>query len=114
MKKGMGRRVKGVGEYLSNGTNKIKTYVTYFALSILTNPIQSFANDGTQNWNDAMDFILKWIPRIGALMLFCGVIEYAIAYQSDNANQKTQGVRVMVAGGMVMGITVAIGSMIKI
>lgn len=108
--------VKQVGKWLSDGSNKIKMYVNYLAFAILTSPVKCFASggDGSETWNTAMDFLLTWVPRLGALMLFGGVIEYAIAYQSDNANQKTQGIRLMVAGGMVMGIPVAIGSLIKI
>lgn len=109
-------RVKRVGKWLSLGLNKVKTYATYLAFAVLISPVKSFADagDGSDAWNTAMDFLLTWIPRLGALMLFGGAIEYAIAYQSENATQKTQGTRIMIAGGMVIGIPLALGSLIKI
>lgn len=89
-------------------------YTAFLVYVILTHPLVVCASNGETYWNLSLMLVTTWIPRLGAMMLFGGVIEYAIAYQSDNANQKTQGIRLMVAGGMVMGIPVAIGSLIKI
>ena len=114
MKQKVDGRLKKAGKWLSIKTNKVKTYVTYLSLSLLTSPITSHAGDGTEDWNTAMEFIVTWVPRLGALMLFGGAIEYAIAYQSENSNQKTQATRFMVAGGMVMGVAEALKSLIMI
>lgn len=100
--------------------NKIRAYAAYVSICVMMAPVNVYAagsdasNDGSAQWNTVMDFLITWIPRLGGLMLFGGAIEYAIAYQSENAGQKTNAIRIMVSGGMLIGIPLAISSLIKI
>lgn len=115
-------KTKDYKKTASEMKNRIRAYAAYVSTCIMMVPVHVYAADGTSNtsndgsaqWNTVMDFLLTWIPRLGGLMLFGGAIEYAIAYQSENAGQKTNAVRIMVAGGMLIGIPFAISSLIKI
>lgn len=72
----------------------------------------NYAYTGEAQWNMSIMFIMDWIPRMGTLLLFSGAIEYAIAYQSDNANQKVQAIRLMVSASMLIGVTWSIRTLI--
>ena len=55
-----------------------------------------------------MDFILTWIRRIGAAVALFGAIILALALKKDDADQKENGIKTMVAGFVVWAITGAV------
>lgn len=89
-------------------------YTAFLVYVILTHPLVVCASNGETYWNLSLMLVTTWIPRLGAMMLFGGVIEYAIAYQSDNANQKTQAMRMVVSAGMIIGVSWSIRTLIYI
>lgn len=89
-------------------------HAAFLMITILTHPFIVYASGGETHWNLTMMLITTWIPRLGGVMLFSGAIEYAIAYQSDNAGQKTQAMRLMVSAGMIIGVSWSIRSLIYV
>ena len=69
--------------------------------------------EGTNEWNQVMDYISKWMPRLGGVVIFIGAIEFALAFKSEDAEGKTKGMRTIIAGAMVTGITAALGTLLK-
>ncbi len=47
--------------------------------------------------------IAKWAIRIGGLLAFIGVLQFAMAFQSEDAGGKRRGILEFTAGLMVVG-----------
>lgn len=109
--------LRRAGEFLSVKKNKVMTYLTFFALNLFSIPLSLSADevaDANASWNAVMDFLITWIPRLGAVLLFIGGLEFAIAYKNEDANSKTNAVRLMVSGAMVIALPVALKSLLRI
>lgn len=109
--------LRHAGEFLSVKKNKVMTYLTFFALNLFSIPLSLSADevaDANASWNAVMDFLITWIPRLGAVLLFIGGLEFAIAYKNEDANSKTNAVRLMVSGAMVIALPVALKSLLRI
>lgn len=110
------RKVSNVVSKLEEKAFRIKTYATYIALTYVSTPMVSYASgtDPDAAWNSVMDFLLKWIPRLGGVLMFIGAIEFAIAYKNEDANSKTNATRLLAAGAMVIAIPTALASLLKV
>ena len=106
--------IKKLGKKLENKKNKIKAIINFVALSVITLPTYVHAGtiDADAAWNTTMEFLVKWIPRAGGLFLFLGAVEFAIAYKNEDSNSKTNAVRFMVAGAIVIAVPNALKSLL--
>lgn len=65
---------------------------------------------GDNQWNFLTSLIIKWGKRIGGAIMLFGGIEFGIGWKDDRADQRTQGLRIAVAGGIVLGVVSASGT----
>ena len=113
------KSLRKAGAWLSEKKNLISAWVGFLMVSILTNPLVTSATDDDKDtadasWNTVMEFIVTWIPRLGGVLLFIGGVEFAIAYKNEDANGKTNAVRLMVSGAMVIAIPKALKSLLMV
>lgn len=51
-----------------------------------------------------VDFFVKWMRRVGALIAFIGAIMFGLAIKNNDADQKQNGLTTLVAGFVVWAI----------
>lgn len=92
---------------------KLLTKAKLIMLTAALAPYMVYAEgDGTSDWNTVMKYISTWMPRLGGVVMFIGAIEFALAFKSEDAEGKTKGMRTIIAGAMVTGITAALGGLL--
>lgn len=52
-----------------------------------------------------LQFISKWIRRVGAFGFFVGALSFAFAVKDNNAVTKVTGLKTMAAGGVAMALS---------
>lgn len=118
----MEKQIKKVENKKGDMILKAKKLFTWLYAMLFVNvlmPVNAFATTYTDTksknaWNTVMNFVLTWVPRIGAVVVFIGAIEFAFAFKSEDAEGKTKGLRAVVAGAMVIAIPVALKALIVI
>lgn len=95
-------------------SSRLKGYVVLAILEAMLFPQTIFAStvDANASWNTVMEFLVTWVPRGGAVILFFGAVEFAFAYKNEDANSKTNSTRLMIAGAMVIAIPTALQSLL--
>ena len=63
------------------------------------------AGSGTESIDGIVKFICDWAGKFGLVIALIGGIQLALAFKNDDANAKTNGVRMVVAGLMVVAIS---------
>lgn len=63
-----------------------------------------FADDGSGNFNNFIQFLAGWLIKIGAVVAMIGGIQIAIGFKQDDPDAKVRGVMTLAAGFMVVGI----------
>lgn len=58
-------------------------------------------------YTTTLNFFITWIRRIGAAVALIGAIMFGLALKDNNADQKQNGLMTMVAGFVVVAITLA-------
>lgn len=69
---------------------------------------KSGSSDADSAYESVMDFIITWVRRIGAAVAFFGGIMLALALKKNDADQKEDGIKTMVAGFVVWAICFAV------
>ncbi len=92
---------------LKNLNLKLKALTTTFIYFLLTSP--AYANADTSQIDGVVDFIANWATKFGLIVAFFGGIQVALAFKNDDADGKTRGLRTLVAGFMVVGISKSLG-----
>ena len=64
------------------------------------------ANAGVAQFDAVVSFLAAWIGRIGGLVMFLGVVQFALAVYNQSPEGKINGFLVLVAGAMLVGIAV--------
>jgi len=106
-------------DFLKTNMKKIKRGIGYAYLTCATmiiEPITAQAAgeaNAKDDWKQVTDFLLEWFPRLGAVVLLIGAIEFALAFKSEDPEGKTKGVRTAVAGAMVIAIPAALGKLLN-
>lgn len=59
-------------------------------------------------YENTMDFIITWIRRLGAAVALFGGIMLALALKNNDADQKENGIKTMIAGFVVFAICGAV------
>ena len=106
--------IKKIGKKMENKKNKIRAIINVIAINVITMPTYVHAADADAAWNTTMEFLVKWIPRLGGVLLFIGAIEFAIAYKNEDSNSKTNAVRLMVSGAIVIAVPVSLKSLLMV
>ena len=70
-------------------------------------------NDASTIMNTVLDKVGEWIPKLGAVIVIVGAVQFGIAWKDDDSAGKTRGAQTMIGGaidGAVAGaVTWAVG-----
>lgn len=61
----------------------------------------------TSALDNVLQFVLQWVVRVGIIIAILGGIDFAIAFMSDNPENKTRGLKIIVAGFMLAALAKA-------
>ena len=65
------------------------------------------ANPGTSVIDNFVDFLCEWLKKIGALVMLIGGIMFALGWQRNDSESKTNGLQTLLGGGMVVAFAFA-------
>lgn len=94
-------KVQKVSAYLYKNKTAIATIMW---VVLLITPQIIFADNGDSEWKWLTDIITKWIKRVGGLFMLIGAVEFGLGWKDNRADDKVQGVRILIAGVMVYGV----------
>lgn len=94
-------KVQKVSAYLYK--NKIAIATIMWVVLLIT-PQIIFADNGDSEWKWLTDIITKWIKRVGGLFMLIGAVEFGLGWKDNRADDKVQGVRILIAGVIVYGV----------
>lgn len=105
-------KAKEIGKFLYQQRNIIAVVIM---VVMIIAPSLVFAAStegaaGDNQWNFLTSLIIKWGKRIGGAIMLFGGIEFGLGWKDDRADQRTQGLRIAVAGGIVLGVVAASGT----
>ena len=93
--------VQKVSAYLYKNKTAIATIMW---VVLLITPQIIFADNGDTEWTWLTDIITKWIKRVGGLFMLIGAVEFGLGWKDNRADDKVQGVRILIAGVIVYGV----------
>ena len=94
-------KVQKVSAYLYKNKTAIATIMW---VVLLITPQIIFADNGDTEWTWLTDIITKWIKRVGGLFMLIGAVEFGLGWKDNRADDKVQGVRILIAGVIVYGV----------
>ena len=94
-------KVQKVSAYLYKNKTAIATIMW---VVLLITPQIFFADNGDTEWTWLTDIITKWIKRVGGLFMLIGAVEFGLGWKDNRADDKVQGVRILIAGVIVYGV----------
>ena len=94
-------KVQKVSAYLYKNKTAIATIMW---VVLLITPQIIFADNGDSEWKWLTDIITKWIKRVGGLFMLIGAVEFGLGWKDNRADDKLQGVRILIAGVIVYGV----------
>lgn len=69
----------------------------------------SGSGEADEAYQSVMNVIVTWIRRVGAAVALFGGVMLALGFKNDEATQKENGIKTMVAGFVVWAICGAVG-----
>lgn len=94
-------KVQKVSAYLYKNKTAIATIMW---VVLLITPQIIFADNGDTEWTWLTDIITKWIKRVGGLFMLIGAVEFGLGWKDNRADDKVQGVRILMAGIIVYAV----------
>ena len=94
-------KVQKVSAYLYKNKTAIATIMW---VVLLITPQIIFADNVDTEWTWLTDIITKWIKRVGGLFMLIGAVEFGLGWKDNRADDKVQGVRILIAGVIVYGV----------
>ena len=94
-------KVQKVSAFLYKNKTAIATIMW---VVLLITPQIIFADNGDTEWTWLTDIITKWIKRVGGLFMLIGAVEFGLGWKDNRADDKVQGVRILIAGVIVYGV----------
>lgn len=94
-------KVQKVSAYLYKNKTAIATIMW---VVLLITPQIIFADNGDTEWTWLTDIITKWIKRVGGLFMLIGAVEFGLGWKDNRADDKVQGIRILIAGVIVYGV----------
>ena len=87
-------------------TIRLLKRICIFTGVLMMNSFQSFAAplDPDTTLNNTIDFVAYWVNKFGAVLAFVGALMLAMGFRNNDAEGKTQGIRVLITGVMVLAI----------
>lgn len=92
-----------LGKLMSRKTGKLLVTLP-LAVSMMT--ITVFAEDTTAEGTikAIVTLLQTWIPRLGAMLVAVGGIQFAMGFKDDDQTGKTRGMQCMVGGAIVAAV----------
>ena len=88
--------------------------VSAFATAMMMEVSMAYATTTTPapgsaeaKWNTVIGFIVPWIARLGGAIILIGAVEWGLAFKSNDAEGKTNGMRTIIAGCIVTAVGVS-------
>lgn len=103
-------KVQKVSAYLYKNKTAIATIMW---VVLLITPQIIFADNGDTEWTWLTDIITKWIKRVGGLFMLIGAVEFGLGWKDNRADDKVQGVRILIAGVIVYGVVFSAKTFLK-
>ena len=103
-------KVQKVSAYLYKNKTAIATIMW---VVLLITPQIIFADNGDTEWTWLTDIITKWIKRVGGLFMLIGAVEFGLGWKDNRADDKVQGVRILIAGVIVYTVGVSANKFLK-
>lgn len=57
-----------------------------------------------EKWTSIINFFVPWVQRIGGAFAFVGGIMFAIGWKQNDAEGKTNGINMMIAGCIIIAV----------
>ncbi len=84
--------------------NMFRIWVMTLMMSV-TSTVNAYATvDGEAQYNNAVDWLLGWIGRIGIVVGLWGLTQIAMSFSTEDAGQKRKGILELISGLMLMAI----------
>lgn len=74
------------------------------AVAAADDPPAGGSSSAEDKWDTVIGFITPWIQRLGGVVILIGAIEFGLAWKNDDAEQKTKGMRTIIAGCIVWAV----------
>lgn len=91
-----------VGKWLCNNVACVLCLMLFVLMS--TGVVGASPTNAEAMWNAVMGLIETWVTRLGLVVLLVGGIMFGLGFKNDDAEGKTRGVNVMIAGGIVTAV----------
>lgn len=91
-------------------TKKIPQKIAIFCSTMLVSLMPTIvfaANPGTDVIDNFVTFLCEWLKKIGALVMLIGGIMFALGWQRNDSESKTNGLQTLLGGGMVVAFAFA-------
>ena len=89
-----------LGTFLMRNASCIACVLVMCTLSASADGTAPADADGA--WTQVIEFLAKWIQRLGGAILGLGGILFGMGWRSDDPVQKTNGMNTAIAGGIVL------------
>lgn len=81
---------------------KVVAMATYISIC---NTLNVYAQlDGTTQFDNTTNWVLKWIGKIGILVVIWGAVQIAFSISNEDAGQRRKGILELVSGLMIIAI----------
>lgn len=81
---------------------KVASAIWCFLLMTAMFSMTVYADTGTID--KFIEFVCEWLIKIGAVVMMVGGVTFAFGWQREDADGKTRGLQILMAGAMVAAI----------
>lgn len=85
----------------------LKTSVLCLLLVLNTTNVYAEGDAGVDRIDKVVEFLCSWFKKIGLVVALVGGVQFGLAFKNDDANAKTNAIRMIAAGFMVFGVGAA-------
>ena len=71
-------------------------------------------NQGLEMFSALISFLATWMGRIGGMVAFIGVIQFALATYNQSPEQRVTAMLVFVSGAMLLGVSLSYSFFINV
>ncbi|MEG2609116.1 MAG: hypothetical protein RSA91_00410 [Bacilli bacterium] len=71
---------------------------------IIQSTVAYAADSGTSKIDAVVTFMTDWFKKIGFVVALVGGVQFGLAFKNDDANAKTNAIRMIASGFMVWGV----------
>lgn len=103
MNKTVNSKIQAVGRFLNKHADKVAVCLM---VTMLMGTVVFAAGGPAEDalWLTLTATIEKWVKRLGGVIMFVGGVMFGVGWQSNDANQKSQGISTIAAGGIVIAV----------